>query len=248
MRLALFLACLCVSGCQTLDIIIRITDVAVKVTDLAITASGRSRPTTTAPAPPLPRKHGWPYIVLQRLEPGHLAADRCRVRVEPLVFNPESVWDGKAREEYFGGLPEVAQQEMARGQALAKKTFEARVESGDYGLVGRRGKVTLKPGQEAFVTRSSVRAVNTTSGLLLGHFEIVATSDGAKVGEFVIYGASTEGGRDWMGASAKNLGLGVLTFLGDHFGCKSPPRARYVPAPAAPANPSTPAAPAAAPQ
>lgn len=212
------------AGCSGLDAFVKILDASVKITD----AASKAGPTGGKSVAPLPRRCGFPYLVQQRLGNEHLTGDQCRARVEPLVFAAEGTWNDKSRADYLATLPERGQTELARLEALSIKWFASRVEGGDRGAVGGRGKITMRPGNERYVARPVVRAVNTLSGLVLANVEVRTASDNLKVGEFIVYGVSSKAGVDWMGHSSENIARAVLTYFGDHFGCKSPRRARYV--------------------
>lgn len=186
---------LCETGCASADLFVRVVDISL--------AQPKGRPSRY-----------YPYSVVVPLAADVFAADRCRVRVEPLVYAVDATWDGVARTGAHGADEAVA-------RAIA--TFATRIGKEQRDVLGTRGRVQLDLPDAPFVVRTTVVAINTQAGVINANGEVVRIADNAKVGRFAITAGVSRGDpRQWMASTSWALAVGVHSYFADHFACKQP--------------------------
>ncbi len=198
-------------GC---DAAVKVVDLSMKATDLAIAGVSAAS-----------REYGYPYTVVTPLPSDAFVGERCNVRVEPLVFDANTSWDGKRAAEYFDAQQPAARANAERDRDAAIASYAKQIDKGESKLVGRLGRVATKAeGKEAFVVRGFVEEVKTVAGVLSVRHEVLSVSDGKPVAAFTVNAGTRTLERPWTKSSGQAAGLAVLSYLGDRFACKSSPR------------------------
>jgi hypothetical protein len=154
-------------------------------------------------------------------EPG-----KCRVRVDPLVFDAGTLWDGQPEGTFVAGLRPQAQQSHEADKPATMEMYAQQIQVNARDYLKVTGSVTTNPADDAaLVVRSRVLSVAARTGMVDVQHELFVLPSGQKVGEFRVTAEGLGYGLGWkLRAAAAGQAWTVLRYFADRFACNGPPR------------------------
>ncbi len=169
---------------------------------------------------------GYPFDASMRPAPGlFTGAGKCRARVEPLVFDEATQWNGGTEAAFVAKLKPDAQKSHEGDKPGATEAYFRWIKINERDYLADTGRVTTgTTGDEPFVVRGRVLAVGPPSGVKIVH-TIYAMPANQKIAELTI----DQGGMGYgLGHQIRNATMAhamtILKFFGDRYGCTGPPR------------------------
>ena len=150
-------------------------------------------------------------------------AGKCRVRVEPLVFDAAATWAGKTEAEFVASLRPEAQQSHKGDLTGTQEAWFEQIKINERDYIGDKGLVSTQPGgNEPFVLASKVVAVAPDGGITVVH-EVFAMPARTKVAEFTLAASNVGFGfGQRMRTSTIPQAMGMLSYFRDRFACNGP--------------------------
>jgi hypothetical protein len=149
--------------------------------------------------------------------------DKCRVRIEPLVFDAATRWLGMSEAEFVATLKPDARQKHEGDKPGTNEMFFKQININERDYIGDRGKVTTgTSGDEPLVLRPRVNAVGQGGAL---DVDYLLFEKDRKVAEWTLTTSNVGYGfGQQMRTATIPQAWSVLKYLADHFACKGPAR------------------------
>jgi hypothetical protein len=167
----------------------------------------------------------WDYQVTQKAPQGVFTGNKCRVRVEPIVFDPHAKWGGLSETDFIATLRPEAQKSHAGDLTGVTDAYFERMRLDERDYIGDRGMLTTKQdGDEPFAVQARVVEVNTNTGALFVVNDVYAMPERTKVAEFKVVAENAFGFGTGHGMRTATIPLAwaTLGYFRDRFACNGP--------------------------